>query len=204
MGVRIPFSRRSDDHHLGPLAEYSALRAEIIHLMDQQWKVTAFLITTSGAVFGFAFTSAARMPLLLIIPFSSNILAARWIGCQQLVERISRYITTELDPHVPGGIGYEKWLRDVPVEPFGIRRLVGYVLRSPMVVVFPALAVLALTSVAWWYSFSGLAWTDPAVVPGLAAWAAGTILTLLSLRLLWIAAKTRSVSNFFRWRAISS
>lgn len=200
MGVRIPFSRRSDDAHLGPLAEYSALRSEIIHLMDQQWKVTAFLITTSGAVFGFAFTSASRIPLLLIIPFSSNILASRWVGCSQLIERVALYIRTELDPQVPGGIGYEKWLRRTPDEPLGFRRMIRYAQASPMGIIFPALAVLALGCVAWWFLHSGRTWSDPAIAPGLAAWTLGLVLTLLSLRLLWLAANRRTVTDYLHWK----
>lgn len=200
MDVRIPLRRRTEDRHLGPLAEYSALRAEIIHLMDQQWKVTAFLITTSGAVFGFAFTSAGRMPLLLIIPFSSNILAARWVLCQRLVERVSLYIRTELDPHVPGGIGYEKWLRKSTVEPPGLRRVLRQAQTSPTVLAFPALALLALGTVAWWFPLSGHLWSDPALVPGLAAWAIGVVLTLLSLRLIWLAARRRTVADYLHWQ----
>jgi hypothetical protein len=172
--------------------------------MGQQWKVTAFLITTSGAVFGFAFTSANRMPLLLIIPFSSNILAARWVGCQQLIERTSLYIRTELDPRVPGGIGYENWLRGIPVEPFGIRRIVRYAQASPMAVVFPTLATLALAIVAWWFLLSGRPWSDPTVSPGLAAWAAGVVLTILSLRLFWLAAKRQTVADFLYWKPATS
>jgi hypothetical protein len=123
--------------------------------MGQQWKVTAFLITTSGAVFGFAFTSANRMPLLLIIPFSSTILAARWVLCRRLVERVSLYIRTELDPHVPGGIGYEKWLRKGTPEPPGLRRVLRQAQTGPTVLAFPALAVLALGTVAWWFRSPG-------------------------------------------------
>ncbi|MFG1639813.1 hypothetical protein ACGFMK_05965 [Amycolatopsis sp. NPDC049252] len=198
--MRIPFSRRSDDAHLGPLAEYTALRAEISRLMAQQWKVTAFLITTSGAVFGFAFTSAGRLPLLLIIPFSSNILASQWVGCHQLIERVSLYIRTELDPHVPGGIGYEKWLRRGAVEPIGVRRLLRQAQTSPTVLAFPALAVLALGTVAWWFLLQRHAWSDPAFAPGLAAWAIGVVLTVLSLRLIWLAAKRRTVADYLRWQ----
>jgi len=200
MNVRIPLRRRNEDHHLGPLAEYTALRAEISRLMAQQWKVTAFLITTSGAVFGFAFTAAGRMPLLLIIPFSSNILASQWVGCHQLIERVSLYIRTELDPHVPGGIGYEKWLRRGAVEPIGVRRLLRQALTSPTVLAFPALAALALGTVAWWFLLQGHAWSDPAVAPGLAAWAIGVVLTVLSLRLIWLAAKRRTVADYLRWK----
>lgn len=200
MGVRIPQRWRTGDRHLGPLAEYTALRTEIIHLMDQQWKVTAFLITTSGAVFGFALTSASRIPLLLIIPFSSNILAARWVLCQHLVERVSLYIRTELDPRVPGGIGYEKWLRKPTAEPPGLRRMFRQAQTSPTVIVFPALAVLALATVAWWFPLSGHSWSEPAVVPGLVAWAVGVVLTLLSLRLIRLAAKRRTVTDFLHWK----
>jgi hypothetical protein len=168
--------------------------------MDQQWKITAFLITTSGAVFGFAFTSASRIPLLLIIPFSSNILAARWVGCAQMIERLSLYIRTRLDHQVPGGIGYEKWLRRTPDEPLGLRRVVRYIQVSPMGITFPALAVLALGCVAWWFLHSSHAWSDPATAPGLTAWVAGVVLTLLSFRLLWLAAKRRTVTDFLHWK----
>ncbi|UOX88764.1 hypothetical protein MUY14_45070 [Amycolatopsis sp. FBCC-B4732] len=201
--MRIPF-RRAADQHLGPLAEYAALRAEIIHLMDLQWKVTAFLITTSGAVFGFALTSAGRIPLLLIIPFSSNILASRWVGCSQHIERVSLYIRNELDPCVPGGIGYEKWLRRTPDEPLGIRRMIRYAQASPTGVIVPALAVAALGCVAWWFLRFGRAWSDPATTPGVVAWAAGAVLTLLSFRLLCVAANRRTVTDFLHWRPTAS
>ncbi|MEV6871507.1 hypothetical protein [Amycolatopsis sp. NPDC051128] len=63
------FRRKPVDEHTGPLAEFVALRAEILHLGEQQWKATAFLITTTGAVFGFALSLPGRIPLLLIVPF---------------------------------------------------------------------------------------------------------------------------------------
>jgi hypothetical protein len=39
-----------------------------------------------------------------------------------------------------------------------------------MVIVFPALSVLALATVAWWFLLSGRSWSDPAVTP---AWRPG-------------------------------
>jgi hypothetical protein len=58
------------------------------------------------------------------------------------------YIRTELDPQVPGGIGYEKWLRRTPDEPLGLRRMIRYAQASPMGIIFPALAVPALAQPA--------------------------------------------------------
>lgn len=71
---------------------------------------------------------------------------------------------------------------------------------SPTVLAFPALATLALGTVAWWFLLSGRAWSDPAVAPGLAAWAAGVVLTLLSLRLIRLAAKRRTVTDYLHWK----
>jgi hypothetical protein len=104
------FGRHVGDDHAGPLAEYVALRAEILQLVDLQWKATVVLLTTTGAVFGFALSSAGRIPLLLIIPYSCYILCTRWLHAQMLVDRAAYYIRTQLDKRVPGGLGWERWL----------------------------------------------------------------------------------------------
>jgi hypothetical protein len=49
-------------------------------------------------------------------------------------------------------------------------------------------------------SLQGHAWSDPAVAPGLAAWAIGVVLTVLSLRLIRLAAKRRTVADYLRWK----
>jgi hypothetical protein len=67
---------------------------------------------------------------------------------------------------------------------------------SPTALAFPALAVPALGTVAWWSPLSGHAWSGPALVPGLAAWAIGVVLTLLSLHLIRPAAKRRTVADY--------
>ena len=188
------FRRKPVDEHTGPLAEFVALRAEILHLGDQQWKATAFLITTTGAVFGFALSVPGRIPLLLIVPFSSYILGTRWLHSQELVKRAAFYIRTELSPKVPGGLGYEQWLRDRQL-PFSLGVLLSATGARPTVLAYPALSTLALGAVAlWWLVTPTLHLAGAAAVSGLGAWVVGVLLTLLVVGQMWRGA-TRWLSD---------
>lgn len=71
---------------------------------------------------------------------------------------------------------------------------------SPTVLAFPAPALPALGTVAWWFPISGRTWSDPALVPGLAAWALGVQLTVLGLRLIRLAANRRTVADYLHWQ----
>ncbi|MGC7103155.1 hypothetical protein ACPZ19_51615 [Amycolatopsis lurida] len=179
------FRRRSNDDHIGPLAEFVALRAEILLRIELQWKLTLALLTTTGAVFGFGFSSPGRMPFLLIVPFSSYVLCTRWVSSKQLIARAGRYILDELDPKVPGGLGYEKWLqqhfrRDISKTRSVLRQL----WTSHSIVLFPGLSLLALGAVAIWY-FQRDIQLSASVVPWLtAAWIIGLILTVIVINLM--------------------
>jgi hypothetical protein len=188
----IVFGRRQPEEHVGPLAEFTALRAEILHLVELQWKSVTVLITTTGAVFGFALSSATRIPLLLIIPFSSYVLCTRWIINQGLIDRAARYIRTELDPKVPGGLGYEQWIKRLEGPYVGIRKIVRLAGTSPTVLMHPGLAVLTLATVATWFlTTPTISRTAPLAIAGIVGWSVGVLLTLLSLRLMWRAQRAR-------------
>lgn len=177
------FRRRAVENHTGPLAEFTALRTEIVLHSEQQWKTTTVLITTTGAVFGFALSGSGRMPLLLIIPFAAYLLCTQWIHSHELINRMAHYIRTELDAKVPGGLGYEQWLKDRRGD-LRLRRYLAKTWSNPMVLIYPAMSSLALGAVAVWYFGTNLAWTRPMVVLGTLAWAFGLALTGMSLGLL--------------------
>ncbi|WP_206784831.1 hypothetical protein [Amycolatopsis sp. MtRt-6] len=179
------FRRRAAETHAGPLAEFTALRAEIVLHSEQQWKTTTVLITTTGAVFGFALSGSGRMPLLLIIPFAAYLLCTQWVHSHDLINRAAHYIRTELGPKVPGGLGYEQWLTERRGD-LRLRRVLAKTWIQPMVLIYPAMASLALGAEAVWFFGTNLSWATPMVVLGALAWALGLALTGLSVGLmLW-------------------
>jgi hypothetical protein len=139
------FRKRLDDH-IGPLAEFTALRLEIDKLNELLWKVMSFQLTTAGATFGFSLSSVGRAPFLLIVPFSSYILMARWALYRQLVSGVTNYITNELSPRVPGGLHWERWIRESRGQ-FWVRHMLWI---DPVKLMFPGVSFLAVTTVAGW------------------------------------------------------
>jgi hypothetical protein len=95
--------------HIGPLAEFVALRTEIERRATIQWHVLALQITIAGAVFGFALSGGRREVLLLVIPVTTYMTFGRYITHAVFVTLISRYIHIELSPRVPGGLRWEEW-----------------------------------------------------------------------------------------------
>jgi hypothetical protein len=126
--------------HTGPLAEFTALRAEIDRRSASQWTVVTVQIGIAGAVFGFALSGRHRELLLLVIPFATYMTLARYVSQMVHLKLIGRYIRTELSPRVPGGLGWEEWrltnLRPSDLSVFGRLHLAW--------TVFPAVSVLAI------------------------------------------------------------
>jgi hypothetical protein len=63
----------------GPLAEFVALRDEILQLNQQQNQMLALQLTISGAVFGIAISHAGLADILMIVPVVSYSLCARYL-----------------------------------------------------------------------------------------------------------------------------
>ncbi|WP_309116700.1 hypothetical protein [Saccharothrix sp.] len=170
------------EEHTGPLAEYTALRAEVLFATEMMWKGTVFQVTSAGAVFGFSLSSAGRLPLLLIVPFSSYILCTRTIFYRRLIHNAKVYIHRELDGRVPGGLRFEEWRHQRSRK----RQLLRPVYENPLVLMFPGISALSLGTVAVWFLRTPPKW-HAAEVGGTVAWSIGAVLTLLSVALLWTA-----------------
>lgn len=128
-----------DDGHEGPLAEFSALRQEIQERVKAQQQMLSLQLTVSAAIFGFAISRPGMTALLLIMPFTSYLLCGRLVAQHFGTLRVAEYITGELNDRVPGGLGWEEWLRRR--QPRGPHFL-GSTL--PLLLTFVATSVFAL------------------------------------------------------------
>ena len=78
------------------LAEFSALRDEILQNLSMQWNTFVFQLTTTGIVFSFALTDKSRVGFLLIIPVVSYALGGRFLHGSRAIQEIGIYIRDEL------------------------------------------------------------------------------------------------------------
>jgi hypothetical protein len=170
------FRTRRVDEHVGPLAEYTALRAEVDKLQELLWKVMSFQITTAGATFGFSLSSGTRAPLLLIVPFSSYMLMARWALYRRMMSRVADYITEQLEPRVPGGLRWERWIRDSR-DRYRIPHLLWV---NPVALMFPGVSLLAVAAVAGWLVWLHR-WTSTGLIVGIAVAIAATLGLMLAI-----------------------
>jgi hypothetical protein len=126
----------------GPLAEFLALREEILDRVKGQQQLFTFQLTVAATVFGFAATQRGLTAVMLIVPFSSYLLCGRLVAQHFGTVRVAEYIMDELSGKVPGGLHWEAWLRAKPVKP----HLLGSLL--PHLLTFTGASTLALVSTA--------------------------------------------------------
>ncbi|MEH0585620.1 hypothetical protein QA942_16550 [Streptomyces sp. B21-106] len=160
------------------LAEYSALRSEINTRISLQHQVLALHMTAVSVVLSVALSGKTRWPVLLVIPFiaytSSEILASLF----RTVEGIAKYIDEELNPKVPGGLGWESWL--VHQKPTSeVQKM-----THPYYLLFPGISVISLLTVfplVWGGRVSG---HQPAASfwMVISAWPFAAVFTVLSFK----------------------
>lgn len=139
-------SHLNADSTAGPLAEFAALRGEILQGLQLQWNVFVLQLTVTAGLFSFSLSSSSRTEFLLVLPFITYALGGRYLYELYAVQRLGQYIMDELSPRVPGGLRWETWYRHQPSgykSPFGFFR--------PLPMIFPL------------SSFIALAWTAPYV-----------------------------------------
>lgn len=175
----------ADDQDLGPdhgaIAEFNALRQEIVTRVPLQHQVFVLQLTTTGAVFGLVLSEWSLVPILFILPITSYLFAASHYDTHRVITQIAAYINTQLDGKVPGGLGWESWVRK---DNEGVHK---FEFVHPFLLAFPGPSVLALGVVAP-YTFgsdeSGFVYWS-----FVSAWVAGIVLAVASLRLAWKLAK---------------
>ncbi|GIF64096.1 hypothetical protein Ais01nite_21310 [Asanoa ishikariensis] len=156
------------------LAEFTALRAEIMARQNSQQALLSIQLTVAGALFSLALSSPGRATVLLILPLTTVMLAGRHVAHSYACLSIATYIRTELSPRVAGGLGWEEWLRAHREIPRRHRLL------SPLFISFPAISALAIVG-AFPY-LVGLP-PSPTSVSYWLGWTIGAALTVSSIRL---------------------
>ncbi|WP_155830418.1 hypothetical protein [Glycomyces tenuis] len=164
------------DGHEGPLAEFTALRQEILERVKAQQQLLTLQLTVTATIFGFAISQEDMTAVMLIVPFSSYLLCGRLVAQHFGTVRVAEYIDTRLSDRIPGGLHWESWLRRGPYKP----HLLGSLL--PLLLTFAGASALALSSTLG-YVFGGADVGAGARIGLAAVWFAGLAATALSLML---------------------
>ena len=134
------------------LAEFAALRAEILQTLSQQWLILAFDLTAAGAIFSVA-QSSHNTRLLLILPVVTYSLIEQYLKNFKMLMRLGDYIKDILSPRVHYHLGWEKWLKPQlgpRKKQNKLRRLIGSF--SPLPAIFLLISIIALVWVAIYLS----------------------------------------------------
>ena len=123
------------------LAEFAALRAEILQRSSLQWNIFALQLTAAGVIFSFALSNPSHTGFLLILPMISYALAARYISHFLVVQALGTYIHDVLEVRAKGELHWQGWYR---AQPLSVHRILNWL--SANFLVFSGTAVIAL---AW-------------------------------------------------------
>ncbi|MFF5078380.1 hypothetical protein ACFY36_15125 [Actinoplanes sp. NPDC000266] len=174
------------------LAEFTALRAEILARQGHQHTFLALNLTISGTVFGFALAQPSRLLVLLVVPYVAFMTCGKYIAHDYAAQAIGTYIRQQLSDRVIGGLGWEEHFSRTHVVP-GRRLFFGI---DPLFVGFPGIAAAALV----FCSPPMVRSLMPASPQGMllaVLWLLGFVLTCLSFRNLWL---TRKIFVLSEWR----
>jgi hypothetical protein len=170
------------DQNAWTLAEYTAMRAEILQCSQQMSNLFTGLIAAVGVVLGVALRTNAALPgslvVMLVLPVVSYLITVRYVYLYMGAVRVGIYIDTKLARITTGELGWESWLNE---NKNTIRaRKCAWILRQGLAewVAFLGTAVLGLFGSGYGiYHRTGLsrtvlcaAWALSAVLTGLTIW----------------------------------
>jgi hypothetical protein len=180
----------------GALAEFAALREEILQRNQMASNIFVFQLTSTGAIFGFVLSNPALQPLLITLAYSSYLLCSRFVTYQLGNSVISDYIRSELTHKVTGGLEWESWYRSQPPK------IDQRIFVHPSTGAFPLPALVALL---WAGQVIVSGWHPRSVGENLgicSLWIGGAALTIFTFRLAAMANRfLPSGRRFtFRWK----
>lgn len=91
------------------LAEFAALRSEMLQAFSTQWNIVALQLTATAVVFSFSLTNHSRAGFLLIIPIVSFVLNGRYLNCERIITLIGKYFEEGNFSKRAGGLEWGKW-----------------------------------------------------------------------------------------------
>jgi hypothetical protein len=159
------------------LAEFAALRAEILQRQNMQWNIFALQLTAAGVVFSFALSNPAHTGFLLILPIITYALTGRYVGHSISTQRLATYIREILEVRTNGELHWETWHRS---QPNAVRSLT---FLNPLFLAFPGVALIAIVWVAP-YVWAGHSTSTGERVLIFIVWVVGIAITALSFQLI--------------------
>jgi hypothetical protein len=154
-------------------------------------------MTIAGTIFALALAGKSRAPILLVVPYVSFLVCARYVQHTQDLMRVGTYIREQLSPRLAGKLAWEEWIIQNPPR----RTLPLW--AGPLLLSFVGSAVLALAaSLGFVFNVNG-GWPVRVGLPLI--WLVGLVLTTTSTRLILIRNRLhlRTVSQEYRRSRVS-
>jgi hypothetical protein len=176
------------------IAEFAALRAEILQRSSLQWKIVALQLTAAGVIVSFALSSPSHTGFLLILPLISYALIARYISHFLVIQALGTYIHDVLEVRAKGELHWQTWYR---AQPLSRHRILNWL--NANFLVFPGTSVIAL---AWeapyvWESHTSAGKRVLIII----IWLIGVAVTVLSIQM--ISSRLSSFGGLW-WRQKSN
>jgi hypothetical protein len=170
------------------IAEFAALREEILQRSNHQWNIFALQLTATGVVFSFALSNPSHAGILLILPVITYALAGRYVFQGFYIDKIAMYIREVLDVKMNGELYWEAWQRIQAHPPRTLTWL------DPLLFIFPGVSGIALASAApyVWASSNTSAGGRVLIV---IIWCIGIAATALSFQLIESYSKRLSATR---------
>lgn len=151
------------------LAEYDALRAEILAVEQFEQRVFAGALTIIAAVGSFALAGKdGRLELLMVLPVVLSGLVLLQAHCIQQISQLGDYIRDHLWARLPTDAPSEcpSWEHfiDVSRRRSKLRYLVGGLLARALIFGVPSIASIVITGHQWNTKLAPLWWGDVLVV----------------------------------------
>lgn len=182
-----------DASSAGPLAEFVALRAEILQSIQMQWNIFALQLIVTAAVFSFSLSSSSRTGFLLILPFITYFLSARYLAMSYALQNLGSYIMDELSSRVPGGLHWEAWYKQHSSAYH--KPLLGWF--TPLPIIFPGTSVVAILWVAPYVWLGGHISDSRRIGLGI-AWCLSLAFTAVSLYMFRRSGVSTSIMRIFK------
>lgn len=164
------------------LAEYGALRSEVLNAFDRQQRLYLFQFSFSGVVLSFAIVELDWAPAALILPLVAYLLGSRFLQISLGVVRISDYIQSELSPLVGHHLRWEEWNIEQRRDQLSGGRSVAPINLTSAMFVGPALLGWA---VGVWGLVGRVGNAGGVELTGLVVLAAGSAFTVILLLRSW-------------------
>lgn len=134
MDTQVEHQNRTADHEL-LIAEFGALRTEILQRGNMQWSVFALQLTAAAVVFSFSLSNSSHTGFLLILPLVTWALSGRYVSQHIAIQRLGRYIREVLEPKSEGNLSWESWSKSDRSAMWSLTWL------NPMYFAFPGVAL---------------------------------------------------------------